>query len=669
MFNRVYVTRALLMQANTVQKRLDSLPSLSKAGKRVNGLTRLLASRALMEASVNRTRHNQGSATPGMDGETLDGLTMERINGWVRSMVEGSYRAQPVKRVFIPKANGKLRPLGIPTYADRMVQNGQREILQRIYEPVFCRNSHGFRPGRSCHTALDQVQRYWAGTKWFIEVDIKGYFDNIDHDKLLNLLRKRIDDEAFIATVRAQLQAGVMEQLAEEARTTGRKGKWNYRPSYSGTPQGGIVSPILANIYLHELDEFMEAEILSFNRGKGRRKNPDHVRAMSRIALRRKQIKALGEEGKGTPEREKLVTEIKELTSFMRTLHSSDHMDPNYRRLNYVRYADDFLIGVIGSKADAVAVLERVRAFLKDTLHLDVSEDKTGIVKATDGARFLGYDVRTKNGTKIARIRGNGFVYTKRSASEHLILVTPWDKLRGFCEKHGYGDYATATGRHRGGLIHSSDYEIVNIYNAELRGFANYYRLDTWIRSRMGQLAWVANQSLIKTLALKHRTPQGTVLHRLYQGPGQYVVRHTGRSGKELEVAVWQPKDIKAVGKAAPGADVDWVPPGAALARGSTDVTDRLLAGACENVLCTSPPGTPIQVHHRKALADVGRSPYVEWLSSARSRKTRYLCTFCHPMVKTNARRRSVRYAKGEPDEGKLSSPVPGEGALRPVGA
>lgn len=165
------------MRASTVQKRLDNLPSISMAGKRVNGLMRLLASRTLMEASVNKTRRNRGSATPGIDGETLDGLTMERINGWVRALAAGSYRARPVKRVFIPKANGKPRPLGIPTYADRMVQNGQRDILQRIYEPVFSRNSHGFRPGRSCHTALTQVQKGWAGMKWIVEIDVKGYFD------------------------------------------------------------------------------------------------------------------------------------------------------------------------------------------------------------------------------------------------------------------------------------------------------------------------------------------------------------------------------------------------------------------------------------------------------------------------------------------------------------
>lgn len=668
MSNRVYGTRALLMQASTVQKRLESLPSLSRAGKRVNGLARLLASRALMDSSVNRTRRNRGIATPGVDGETLDGLTLERINGWVRRMVEGSYRAKPVKRVFIPKANGKLRPLGIPTYVDRMIQNGQRDILQRIYEPVFSPNSHGFRPGRSCHTALMQVQRGWAATKWFVEVDIKGFFDNIDHETLLNLLRKRIDDEAFVATIRAQLQAGAMERLTVESRTNERGGRWQHRPSYSGTPQGGIVSPILANIYLHELDEFMGAEIMTFNRGTERKRSPDHGRVMDRIGRRRKKVKELDADGKDVPERGGFIAEIRDLTRTMRTLDSKDHMDLGYRRLRYVRYADDFLIGVIGSKADARAVLERVRAFLKHTLRLDVSEDKTGIVKATDGARFLGYDVRTVSGTKVAKIRRGGFVFTKRASAERIALVTPWDKLRGFCQRHGYGDYATAKGRHRGELIHSSDYEIACIFNAELRGFANYYRLDTWIRSRMGQLAWVANQSLVRTLALKHRTPQGKILRRIKQGRGRQVVRHVGRDGRVLEVAVWWPKDVKHVGEATADAGVDRAPAGAALARSGTDVTDRLLAGECENVLCMSPPGTPIHVHHRRALADVGQSRFVEWLASARSRKTRYLCAHCHPMVRTNAGQGRVRYAKGEPDEGKPSSPVPGGGALRPEG-
>ncbi len=584
------------MQADTVQKRLESLPSLSRAGKRVNGLARLLASRTLMDASVNRTRGNRGTATPGIDGETLDGLTIERINGWVRSMVEGTYRAKPVKRVFIPKANGKLRPLGIPTYADRMVQDAQRDILQRIYEPVFSRASYGFRPGRSCQTALKQVQEYWTGTKWFVEVDIKGYFDNIDHDVLLRLLRKRIDDEAFVGTIRAQLRAGVMESLAEDRRPQGRRGRRQYRPSYSGTPQGGIVSPILANIYLHELDEFMAAEIGTFNQGKARRWNPPYRRATRRVEVLRQKVKRLEAKGAGTdhPDRHRHIAEIKELSRTMRTMPSVDPMDPGYRRLIYLRYADDFLIGVIGSKAEAAAVLEKVRTFLKDTLHLDVSEDKTGIVKATDGARFLGYDIRTKDGMRVTKTRRGGFVSTRRCPAGQVILRIPPRKLQSFCNKHGYGDYYTCKGTHRSGLIHSSDYEITSIYNAELRGFATYYRLDTRVRTRLTRLAWVASQSLMRTLAAKHRTRVGVILRKLRRPDGRHVVWHPGKGGRKLEVTVWRPKDIAHVGVASPRADVDRAPLGATLARSRTDVTDRLLAGECENAFCTSPPSTPI---------------------------------------------------------------------------
>jgi group II intron reverse transcriptase/maturase len=652
------------MQVSTVQKRLEALPSLSKAGKRVNGLTRLLATQTLMEASVNRTRSNLGSSTPGIDGETLDGLTIKRINGWVRSMTEGSYHACPVKRVYIPKASGKLRPLGIPTYADRMVQNAQREILERIYEPIFSDRSHGFRPERSCHTALSQVQRVWAGTKWFVEVDIKGYFDNIDHNVLLNLLRRRIDDEAFISTIRAQLQAGVMERMVEGAKAKWPKRRWNYRRTYSGTPQGGIVSPILANIYLHELDMFMEQEMASFNQGKSRRAHPEYSRVAHAIGRRRKKMRKAGWEV-GHPERQKLIAEIKELTLRARSLPSKDPMDPNYRRLNYVRYADDFLIGVIGTKADAVAMLEKVRSFLKDVLHLEMSEEKTGIVKATKGARFLGYDVRTKTGVKIAKLQQDGFTATKRSSAERIILRTPEDRLANFCHRHGYGDYTRLKGARRGIMVHSTNYEAVNIFNAELRGLANYYQMDAYVKRRMRRLMWIANQSLLITLASKHKTSLTAMLRKMRRGDGRQVIRHEGKDGKVLEVVVWTLRDLGKVGQPARRAEIDMEPVGARLALGSTDVTARLMAGQCENIYCTSPVGTPLQVHHVRAMADVRHAEGLQWIRSARIRKTRYLCINCHPMVKTNARQRQVKYTNGEPDAMKVARPVREEGATR----
>ncbi len=656
------------MQADTVQKRLESLASLSLAGKRVNGLSRILPTRIMMDNSVNRTRGNHGSATPGIDGETLDGLTIERINGWVHRMTEGSYRAQPVKRVYIPKANGKLRPLGIPTFADRMIQNGQREILQRIYEPVFSDWSYGFRPGRSCHTALTTIQRRWAATKWFIEVDIKGYFDNIDHDVLLNLLRKRIDDEAFIATIRAQLQAGVMVTLSQKRK--GDRKRMQFRSTYSGTPQGGLVSPILANIYLHELDMFMEAEMSAFDRGTKRQRNPAYAGNRRLMVKLRKKIRLLDKDGRAnTPERGNLITELQALARENRTIPSVDPMDPNYRRLHYVRYADDFLIGVIGSKAEAAEMLLKVRRFLKDTLHLDVSEEKTRVVKAADGARFLGYDIRTKTGAKLAKYVVSGITATKRSSGERIILVAPESKLEAFCVRHRYGSYQDVRGKHRTELINSSDYEIVSIYNAELRGLANYYRLDVYVRTHMSRLAWVVRQSLTRTLAAKHKTSVAHIVRRLRRKDGRLVARHA-REGKEsLEVVVWKLMDLRDIGKASTSADMDAVPLGALQAFTRNDVTIRLQGEECENVLCKSPPGTPIEVHHVNALANVSQSDWIEWIKSARSRKTRYLCAECHPLTKTRSKQRGVKYSKGEPGAMKVASPVRGEGALQPTDA
>ena len=429
---------------------------------------------------------------------------------------------------------------------------------------------------------------------------------------------------------------------------------------------GGVTSPILANIYLHELDEFMAAEIETFNQGKARRWNPPYRQAANRAQALRQKVERLEAKGAGTdhPDRHRLIAEIKDLSRTMRTMPSVDLMDPGYRRLTYLRYADDFLIGVIGSKAEAVAVLEKVRAFLRDTLHLDVSEDKTGIVKATDGARFLGYDIRTKDGMRVTKTRRNGVVTTRRSPAGRVILCIPPRKLQGFCNKHGYGDYDICKGTHRSGLIHSSDYEITSIYNAELRGFATYYRLDTRVRTRMTRLAWVASQSLVRTLAAKHGTRVGAILQRLKRPDGRHVVRHASKDGRKLEVTVWRPKDIAHVGVASPQADVDRAPLGVTLARSRTDVTDRLLAGECENAFCTSPPGTPIQVHHVRALADVGQSSFVEWLASARSRKTRYLCINCHCLVHAKARRDKVRYTNGEPDAGTTGTSGSGRGSL-----
>jgi len=278
-----------------------------------------------MEAYA-RIYSNQGAITPGIDkNDTLDGFSEKRVEAIREQLKNGSYFPKPVKRVYIPKKDGRKRPLGIPGGNDKIVQSVIRIILEQIYEPIFSNKSHGFRPKRSCHTALEQIKKNWTSIKWIIEVDIKGYFDNIDHVKLVEFLEKKIDDRKFINLIKRFLRAGYMED-------------WKFQGTYSGTPQGGIVSPVLANIYLHELDLWVEAKIDKFNKGKIRKFHRESHNLMGIKTTRRKWLRKLKENGE---DYSSILREIKEIEKKALSLPSKDPRDANYKRLTYSRYADD----------------------------------------------------------------------------------------------------------------------------------------------------------------------------------------------------------------------------------------------------------------------------------------------------------------------------------------
>src|SRR4051794_14139791 len=213
------------MLPDTVTRRLNSIPDLSQQGKRINGLFRLLEGPDLWGQAYEEIASNKGALTKGVTDNTLDGFSPERVKSIVARLKEGTYRFTPVRRVYIPKANGKKRPLGIPTADDKLVQSAVKLLLELVYEPVFSNRSHGFRRGRSCHTALTEVRDVWTGMKWLIEVDVVGFFDNIDHDILIRLLARKIDDPRFLRLIRGMLDAGYLED-------------WTHHPTYSGTPQG-----------------------------------------------------------------------------------------------------------------------------------------------------------------------------------------------------------------------------------------------------------------------------------------------------------------------------------------------------------------------------------------------------------------------------------------------
>lgn len=301
---------------------------------------------------------NKGSMTAGADGTTIDGMSDERINGIISSLRDRSYRPKPAKRVYIAKKNSnKKRPLGIQSGNDKLVQEVVKMILESIYEPTFSNKSHGFRPNRSCQTALMQIQNTFTGANWFVEGDIHACFDSFDHHVVIDILRKRIDDEPFIQLIWKFLKAGYMEQ-------------WEYERTYSGVPQGSGVSPVLCNIYLNELDVYMEQYATEFNTKASRKRLSTAYRTSVDRAYRYKcKGKLIWDQL--TPDEKKLRSKhLKELVRAEQSMTPTVPLDTNYKRIQYTRYADDFIIGVIGSKEDAEIVKQDVKKFLQDRLKL-----------------------------------------------------------------------------------------------------------------------------------------------------------------------------------------------------------------------------------------------------------------------------------------------------------
>jgi RNA-directed DNA polymerase len=608
------------MHSAIAMRRLEAIPEISRSGGRLNGLFRLLTCRDLWVDAYGKIARNAGSSTPGADGQTFDGISLSRIDRLASQVLEGTYEPTPVRRVYIPKSNGKLRPLGIPSVQDRLVQEVVRRILEAVYEPIFSDHSHGFRSGRSCHTALEHIRDVWDGVKWFVEVDIVGYFDNIDHQTLMRLLEKKVDDKRFLRLVNSFLTAGYLED-------------WRYHGTFSGTPQGGIISPLLANIYLHELDQFMEDWIKRRNLGKGRKVNPAWDKITSRITYLNKKRKALlGGPLPGhltdatTPDDRiaKIDEEISLLRTKQMTIPSKDPLDPGYRRYRYVRYADDFLIGVIGSKADAEEMMEAVRHFVAG-LRLEVSPTKSAIRHASDGVIFLGYDIHTRSPHSRVRWFLNrwGTFSRKRAPSDRITLNVPYKKVEDFCIEKGYGELATMANRSRPTMLQSSAYEIVLQHNAEFRGFAEYYSMAGNVKRSLNRLEWMVRGCVLKTLAHKHRSSLPTVARQMRGPDGHLYATSTDLAGKQRRIRLWTLKELQRPSRG--NASLDKVTFPRHTER--NDAVHRMFSQECSN--CGS-SDRPIEIHHVRKLADHSKSPYMDYIKAARSRKRIPLCEYCH---------------------------------------
>ena len=316
-------------------------------------LYRILFNEQMFFVAYQRMYAKPGNMTPGTDGKTEDEMSIDRINKLIESIKDETYSPNPAKRIYIPKKNGKMRPLGIPSFEDKLVQEAVRMVLEAIYEGHFEWTSHGFRPNRSCHTALKSLQNNFNGAKWFIEGDIKGFFDNIDHDVLIEIMKGRIADDRFLRLIRKFLNAGYMEE-------------WQFNKTYSGTPQGGIISPILANIYLDKFDKYMDEYANKFNKGTARSRNKDICKLNSRVHDLKRRIN----EVEDVNVRTRMVEELHEKQKRILTMPSGNDMDRNFRRLRYLRYADDFLIGVIGTKNECETIKADITKFMQEKLRL-----------------------------------------------------------------------------------------------------------------------------------------------------------------------------------------------------------------------------------------------------------------------------------------------------------
>ena len=445
---------------------LSVLRERGRKGRPCTQLYRQMFNRELYLLAYGNIYSNQGAMTPGASAETADGMSEGKIDQIIGLMRQERYRFPPARRVYIPKKNGKLRPLGLPSWSGKLVGEVVRLLLEAYYEPGFSDRSHGFRKGRGCHTALREIRDTWTGATWFIEGDISDCFGSLDHEILLGILAEKIHDQRFLRLIRNMLRAGYLED-------------WEYHETLSGCPQGGVASPILSNIYLHKLDEFVERELIpQHTRGASRKVNPEYERVKSRLRRAR-------EHGDRA--------EARDLEKQMRALPYGDPMDPGYRRLRYVRYADDHILGFIGPKAEAEEIKTRLATFLRETLGLELSQAKTLITRArSQPARFLGYDI-------IVQYRDTRRTRGQRTVNGKIALRVPPDVVRAQCARYRQRGKPW----HRSRLQNLDDYDIVRIYGAEYRGVVNYYLLaqDVW---RLGRLQWNALTSMLKTLAAKH---------------------------------------------------------------------------------------------------------------------------------------------------------------------
>lgn len=552
---------------------------------------------------------NNGAATEGVDGDTADGFSESKVEKLIASLADESYCPKPSRRIYLKKPNGKRRPLGIPSFSDKLVQEVLRMVLEAVYEPIFLETSHGFRPGKSCHTALCYARYNLNGTRWFIEGDIKGCFDNISHEVLIRCIQKKIKDARLMKLIHKFLKAGYLEDFV-------------YHNTYSGCPQGGIISPILANIYLHELDLYVAEMSKDFQKPYKSRITAEYSRLSGKMTRVKQKIKKAEEAGNMT-EKERLLKELKKLRSQLLKTPCKSQTD---KEIKYVRYADDFIIGVRGSREDCEEIKRKLSCFIRDSLKMELSEEKTLITHSNTYARFLGYDMRIRRSNVI---KPNGRGTTQRTMSNHMELAVPLrDKIQPFLFKHGVvkqKENGELEPVHRNDLLRLTDLEIVSAYDAELRGICNFYYLAGNFY-KLHYMSYLMEYSCLKTLAFKHRCTIGKIKEKFSDKKGGWCIPYETKKGMKYLY-------LSKHSDCAKGKEASDTIPGMTMIHKHTRSTfeSRLKAKICE--LCGCTESRQFEIHHVNKLKNLkGKEPW-EVMMIAKRRKTMVVCYECHKKI------------------------------------
>ena len=568
-------------------------------------LYRYLFREDIYYAAYQKLYANKGAVTKGIDSDTADGFSNSYVTELIQSLKDGTYRAKPVRREYIPKLNGTLRPLGIPSFRDKLLQEVVRMILEAIYEPIFDSNSHGFRPGKGCHTALRQIKKDFTGIVWFVEGDIKGCFDNINHEKLIEILGRKIKDSRFLNIIRQFLKAGYIEN-------------WKYSATHSGSPQGGICSPILANIYLNELDRKFREIQERFSQPRSTSVTPEYREADNEMKRLSGRINKTSDEN----ERQGMILRYKELQKSLRNIPCKP---ADNKRFTFVRYADDWLVGVCGTKQDCLSLKAEISDFLATELKLTLSEEKTLITHSSENVRFLGYDICVRRNQEVKGHRmKNGTWRKSRTLHMKVALTIPLkEKIEKFLLANGVvrqkkdGSYQPI---HRTSLLNLSDSEIVSHYNAEARGLCNYYNLAVNYHT-LDYFCYLMEYSCLKTIANKHKSSIRKII-RKYRHGKTWAVPYETKAGTNIV------KPVKIADcKRGVASDVifqrtrfNW----------KTTIRQRLNARVCE--LCGTTTADLYEVHVIRNLNELGNSHW-EAVMKKRRRKTLVVCSKCHTQI------------------------------------